>query len=356
MAMYIKGMGNISPQQSWNDEALLIQAFDYRGVVMRCVEPDYEQYLDPRQLRRMSRILKMGITAALMALRQSGVENPTGIITGTGLGCLEDTGIFLTKLVENNEEALNPTPFIQSTHNTIGSTIAMLLQCQGYNQTFTHNAHSFESALMDAHMILAESPEERLLVGGVDEITEASHAILQRFGIFRRKLASTLNLFRQQKTGTVNGEGAAYFVVTGVKDDRCIARVEGVRTFYKPDAKKLHDGIEVFIREAGLTPAEVDLVLLGKSGNKKTDSFLETVSKNSFTKGNLGFFKHLCGEYPTASAFAVWLGTRILQEHHVPEVVIQRHGSRPLKNILLFNGSFGTHFSLILLKGCRDTI
>lgn len=355
MEMYIKGMGNISPQQSWNDESLVIQAFDYRGILLRCVEPDYENWIDPRQSRRMSRILKMGITSALMALKQSGGDSPTGIITGTGLGCLEDTGSFLTKLVENNEQALNPTPFIQSTHNTIGSTIAMLLQCQGYNQTFTHNALSFESALIDARMLLNDTPEHRLLVGGVDEITEISHSILQRFGIFRRKLASTLSLFRQPKPGTVNGEGSAFFLVTGIKDKRCIAAVEGIRTFYKPDSKKLHDGIEIFIREAGLTPAEVDLVLLGKSGDKAADALLDTTCKATFTRSSIGFFKHLCGEHPVATAFAVWLGARILRDQHIPEVVTQKTVSRQVRNVLIFNGSFGTHFSLILLKECRDT-
>src|SRR5690606_732774 len=103
MAVYIKGMGTISPQQSWNDEALLLQAFDYRGVVMRAVEPEYENWLDPRQLRRMSRLMKMGIISGLMALRDAEVEVPNGIITGTGYGCLEDTGSFLTRMIENRE-------------------------------------------------------------------------------------------------------------------------------------------------------------------------------------------------------------------------------------------------------------
>jgi 3-oxoacyl-[acyl-carrier-protein] synthase II len=259
-------------------------------------------------------------------------------------------------MVENKEEALNPTPFIQSTHNTIGSTIAMLLQCQGYNQTFTHGAHSFESALTDALMMLEETPDEKLLVGGVDEITEMSHTIQQRFGIFRQKLASTLNLFRQQKRGTVNGEGAAFFLVSGRRDKQSIASIESVRSFYKPDSQKLHNNIEVFIRDAGLTPAEVDLVLLGKSGNKESDAFMDQMCGNTFAKSNIGLYKHLCGEYPVASAFAVWLAARILQEHHIPEVVLFKHAPRQLKNVLIFNSSFSTHYSLLLLKGCRDTI
>ena len=52
---------------------------------------------------------------------------PDAIITGTGLGCLEDTEKFLTAMVTNKEEFLTPTSFIQSTHNTVSAQIALLL-------------------------------------------------------------------------------------------------------------------------------------------------------------------------------------------------------------------------------------
>jgi 3-oxoacyl-[acyl-carrier-protein] synthase II len=356
MSIYIIGMGCISPQQSWNDDALLTQAFDYRGTMLPAVEPDYEQWLDVRQLRRMSRIIKMGITAGFMAMRQARTESVDGIITGTGYGCLDDTGIFLKRLVENKEQALNPTPFIQSTHNTIGSQIAMLLQCQGYNQTFTHSAFSFESALLDALMLSSEQPRLRLLVGAVDEITPASHAIQSRFGVFRRKLASTLSLFRQPKKGTVHGEGSSFFVVSGERHSSAIAAVQGVRTFYKASDQGVRDGIEVFVREAGLTPGQIDLVLLGKSGNKVSDAALDDLCLTVFSRSAVGLFKHLCGEYPVASAFAMWLAARIIAENHIPEVVLFRQVSRPIKNILILNSTFGTHHSLILIKACPNTL
>ena len=356
MSLYINGMGNISPQQSWNDDTLLAHTYDYRGVMLKCVEPDYEQFFDPRQLRRMSRIIKMGITAAQMALRQAKVDNPDGIITGTGYGCLEDTGTFLTKLVENDEEALNPTPFIQSTHNTIGSTIAMLLQCQGYNQTYAHSAASFESCLLDAMMHSEDNPEMKILIGGVDEITEISHAIQGRFGLFRRKLASTIKIFQNQKKGFANGEGAAYFLTSGLLQKNSIACIHGIETLYKPSANLLKDRIEVFIREAGITPLDVDLVILGKSGDRSTDHELDILTKNIFPKSGVGLFKHLCGEYPTCSAFAIWLAARIIQERRIPEVVQSKHVSRPPKKVFILNAYMKTHYSFILMNECRGTI
>jgi 3-oxoacyl-[acyl-carrier-protein] synthase II len=227
MAVYIKGMGNISPQKTWGDEELLANPSDYSGSKLSAIEPDYAQFVDVKQLRRMSRVIKMGVAAGTMALRQAGISTPEGIITGTSFGCLEDTGVFLTKLVENNESALNPTPFIQSTHNTIGSQIALLLQCQGYNQTYTQRAFSFEHALIDAILELKENASQSFLVGGVDEITSYSHTLQKRFGIFRDG-SSSLNLFREGSEGTVNGEGAVYLTLSGEKGERDTVSLESV--------------------------------------------------------------------------------------------------------------------------------
>jgi 3-oxoacyl-[acyl-carrier-protein] synthase II len=356
VAIYIKGMGNISPQKTWDDETLLAQAIDHKGNRLACVEPDYTRWLDAKQIRRMSRILKMGAASAFMAMKESGVTKPDGIITGTGYGCLDDTGIFLGKMIEYQEQALNPTPFIQSTHNTIGSTIALLQQCQGYNQTYVQGAFSFESSLLDAILLLKEDPSQSLLVGGVDETTETSHTILNRFGIFRDNSQSTLNLFKSPSSGTINGEGAAYFVVSGNAGPHDIASVEGVAMFYNADKATLKEGIERLLVEHDLKTSDIQFVLSGRSGDTSTDKTLTELTSTLFTTSSVGLFKHLCGEYPVASAFALWLAARILRDHHIPDVVVYKDTGKQLSNILVINQYFGTHHSVMLLKSCRATL
>lgn len=353
MAIYIKGMGNISPQKTWDDETLLAQAIDHKGNRLLSIEPEYTRWLDAKQIRRMSRILKMGAASAFMAMKESGVSKPDGIITGTGYGCLDDTGIFLGKMIESNELTLNPTPFIQSTHNTIGSTIALLQQCQGYNQTYVQGAFSFESSLLDALLLLKEDPSQSLLVGGVDETTETSHTILNRFGIFRDNSPSTLNLFKSAGKGTINGEGATYFVVSGKAGEHDIASVEDVAMYYKADKKELHAGIERLLADNNLKANEIDFVLSGRSGDIESDKLINDATSTIFPSASLGFFKHLCGEYPVASAFGLWLAARILRDHHIPDVVVYKDTGKQLKNILVINQYFGTHHSVMLLKSCR---
>ena len=132
--------------------------------------------------------------------------------------------------------------------------------------------------------------------------------------------------------------------------------MKGLSLQYKPEPQVLRDALEVFIREQGMTPQDIDLVLLGKSGDKQGDQFLNDLCKSIFPKSSIGLFKHLCGEYPVASAFALWLGARILKERHIPEAVTFKYFSRPVNNVLIFNSYLNTHHSFMLLKSCQDIL
>ncbi len=142
MEIYIQAASAISPQKNSGQE------------------PDYSSLIDPKSIRRMSRIIRMGVGAAAACLRDAGVACPDAIVTGTAYGCLADTGVFLSKMIGQQEEMLPPTAFIQSTHNTVGGQIALLFQCHGYNNTFVHRGFSFESALLDAMLLLRENEAE----------------------------------------------------------------------------------------------------------------------------------------------------------------------------------------------------
>src|SRR5690606_13238527 len=78
------------------------------------IQPNYRDYIDPMSLRRMSKILRMSLTSAKEALRQAAVEIPSGIIVGTGLGCLVETEKYLTNFL-TLAGLIRPTAFILST-------------------------------------------------------------------------------------------------------------------------------------------------------------------------------------------------------------------------------------------------
>lgn len=136
--------------------------------------PDYRKWIPPMQARRMSTALKRTLVCARMALVQAGVDMPDAILCGTRLGLMEHTNRILDSLRENGEESVSPTDFMQCTHNTLASTIAIQLGCHGYNCTYSQGEESFENALLDARLLLEEGSCRTALVCREDYATVLS--------------------------------------------------------------------------------------------------------------------------------------------------------------------------------------
>ena len=95
MKAYIRSAGIISPQATHDGRGFPdVFRGDFSDRLF-CIEPDYQSVINPIQLRRMPRILKMGLAASRICISQSGNTDPDGIIIGTGLGCLKNLEKFL---------------------------------------------------------------------------------------------------------------------------------------------------------------------------------------------------------------------------------------------------------------------
>ena len=354
MKIYIRSTGNISPQNTFGHPAFPAGVVEHTGNRLRALEPDYKNFIDVKLIRRMSRIIKMGVASAMECLQEAAVAVPDAIVTGTAYGCLEDTGVFLSRMVEQKEELLAPTAFIQSTHNTVGAQIALMLHCNGYNNVFVHRGFSFESALLDAIMLLNEGEAKNVLVGGLDEITNHSHAILQRFGIYRKTPACNIDLFKQRSNGTIAGEGAAFFLLTAGASGNDYAQLDGLATFYRPrNFEETVNNIMDFLKSHSVGMEDVDLVINGRNGDSANDAVYDHVAGTAFHNIDSINYKHLCGEYPTSVSFALWLAANIVHTGKLPSNAEGVQSSeKKIKRILIYNHSYTTHHSLLLISAC----
>ena len=134
------------------------------------------QYVSPMESRRMGKLMKSAMLTSLDALKQAGVSCPDAIVTGTAWGCLENSEQLLLQLIEG-EDLFKPTLFMQSTHNTLSSAIAIHLKCHGANLTFTQKEQSFDWSLYQAKLLLRLGRAKTVLVGCHDERT----ALFNRF-------------------------------------------------------------------------------------------------------------------------------------------------------------------------------
>lgn len=349
MKTYIRASSCISAQTTFRNEDFLTDIVEYTGTRLNTIDPDYKEFIDPKLIRRMSHVIKMGVAAAKDCLNQAEVEMPGAIITGTALGCLEDTVGFMTRMVEQNEELLPPTAFIQSTHNTVAAQVALMLKCHGYNNTFVHKGISFESALLDAIMLLREQEADNILVGGTEEMVDVSFKILTRLGLYRRQPTSNLELLSTEAKGSMGGEGAAFFLLTDKTSKDNLAELSAIKTLY--NVNDIEEGITRFLAENNLKPEDIDLLITGKNGDLKNDTVYKQLSSSISGNKNIANYKHLCGDYATSSSFALWMAANIVNTGVIPQAAIEkRTNDKSPKKVLIYNHYLHKYHSLLLIS------
>jgi len=350
--MYILSASGISPQDTFPHDGAFQAIRVLEGNRWSCIEPDYKTCIvDATLRRRMSRVVKMGVATALRCVHLAGVQ-PEAIITATGLGCLSDTEKFLDALIAN-ELQLNPTPFIQSTFNTVGAQIALMLGNHGYNTTYVHRGFSFESALLDAMMQINEGATH-VLAGCFDETTDIGFEIMHNLGFWKERLTSSDHLYDKQTRGTASGEGATFFMMgSQPATNQPPVQITGVHFFNTPpdSCTSIDEQVNNFLASIQKNAADIDLLILGNNGDARGDEVYKRLISEIFPKKSYCFFKNLCGEYTAASGFALYLTYGILASQCIPEGVTF-HDLIPseINNVLIYNHYQKINHSLMFLE------
>ncbi len=300
----------------------------------------------------MSKAIKMGLTAGKIALQDAEVETPDAIITGTGEGCKQDTEKFLEAVLNQNEELLSPTSFIQSTHNTVGGQIALNLKCTGYNVTYTQESTSLESALIDSLLLLKEKPKlESVLVGGVDEVSNKITSFGYLTNFLKQEEIENLELFTENSEGTITSEGAFFFNLTTQNKKDPYALLKGVSTFKASQTKEISEKTIQFLTKNEMTVNDLDAVILGRNGDLIQDKVYDELQNTLFSDICQLGYKHLVGEFNTVTGFAIWLTCHMFRKDQIPNILkLNSVDIKKPKNILIYNLSSTTTHSLILLQ------
>ena len=348
---YINGVSCISTQKTFDTVFLEDAVYNQNDSILSIVSPVYKDFISPAAARRMAKGVKNGIVASVLAMKDAHAENVDAIITGTGLGCIEDSEKFLKNILDNNEEFLTPTAFIQSTHNTVGAQIALTMQCKGYNFTYVNGVVSFESALLDAKMQLEENEANSILVGGVDENGDYTMALFKLAGRVKQQSEQPFNLLTPTTSGAVHGEGASFFVLENEKKDTTYAEILDVEIKNTLEENEIETEITAFLKLNELEISDIDAIVLGFNGDLKFDSYYKKLTENAFVNTPQLYYKHLCGEYDTASAFGLWMASKVIKTQEVPEIIKVNSVEKPAYNtILLYNQLSGKNHSFTLLS------
>lgn len=349
---YINGMGCVSVQNTFEGN-FLENPIDYSDTnIIYAVQPNYKAFIPPAAIRRMSSGVKNSIVASTIAMDQAGVSELEGIITGTGMGCIQDSEKFLDKMIEFDEQYLTPTSFIQSTHNTVSGQIALKLKCTAYNFTYVNTGGSFQSALLDGLMQVKDEGKNNLLIGGIDEIADYTYKLYQAIGHIKKDGEASYDILKNRSKGSVTGEGAVFFVLSNEKKENSYAEITDSHIINNLKNSNIKEFIGDFLQRNETKLEDIDAVVLGNNGDIDFDSYYDEAEK-LFTASEVLYYKHLFGEFMTAPSVSVWVASHILKNQEIPSVLYKMNkkgSSKSIRTVLIYNQYRGKDHSLILMR------
>ncbi len=342
--LYIHKTYCISPQQNPLQDDLDLMNEPVNKKLL-AIEPSYQQ-IPPGILRRMGKAIRMGVGAALPLIDEA--ETVDGIIIGSANAGLDECVKFLMQIVDYEEGQLTPGNFVQSTGNVIAGQLGLIGKNKGYNITHIHQGLAFENALIDSVMQLNANPSKSYLLGGVDEISPYHYNIETLNGAYKKEDISNKQIYKSESAGCLPGEGAAMFVVNA-NADSAIATVKAIHTLHTDNVDLVKQQLQLFLRKNAAT--EIDLLISGENGDNRTLPFYAAAEYLLHDDASIVRFKHLCGEFATASAIALWYACEILQTQKIPAQMFKKKTLKTnYRNILLYNNFKGYQHSFILIS------
>lgn len=347
MSIYIQSAQQISAQKPLSDEWFDNPVF-YSEHRVPTINPDFTLYFTPIMARRLCILLKRAVLLSRLTLKEALIEIPDAIISGTGLGCLDNVEKFLYLIMENGEKFLQPTYFIQSTHNILSSTIAIDLKCHGYNNTFVHRGASFESVLLDTMMQFELKGVQNALVGGFDELTNDYYKFFNRLGILNFEIEDN------PKKKCFGSEVAVSMLLSNTKNERTICEINDIELLHKPTDEQIGEAIDRILVKAKCTLTDIDAILTGLNTHKENDQIYRKVINRFFGDIPILQYKHLFGESFSSSAIGVYVALTCLRKGYAPAILSADNelDINPVKRILVYNHHRNKTHSLMLLSCC----
>ena len=135
------------------------------------------------------------------------------------------------------------------------------------------------------------------------------------------------------------------------KTEGTYAELLGLKMLYNADKEEVEEALQLFLQEHNLTIDDIDVVCLGMNGQQKKDAIYTDLQQTIFKNSNLTYFKHLCGEYKTATSFALWTVAQLLKKQEIPAILKYRTFEiSEIKNVLVYNKYAEANHSMLLVR------
>ncbi len=176
------------------------------------------EFVAPLKRRKMSRLSRMAVTVAGLALSEAGLLNGCtkgGVILGTGFGSTSQSELFYQDMLGHAFIKANPGLFPETVPNSPAGQISITYGLHGPNTTLCQQSLSSELALMTACDLVRDGKLDQVVVVGLEEMSSGLLSGLWGCGVLQKKpqALDALSLQRQM----IVGEGAFGLVLESRK-------------------------------------------------------------------------------------------------------------------------------------------
>lgn len=355
---------------------------------------DITQFIDKKEAKRMDRFTHYAVAAALMAVKDAGLDmekedaNRVGVILGSGIGGIETLENQHETMMNKGPGRVSPFFIPMMISNMAAGQIAILSGAKGVNETVVTACASGTNAVGDAFHAVRNGMVDVCLSGGA----EAAITPLSFAGFCSEKAMSTnpdpetaCRPFDKDRDGFVMGEGAGILVLEELEHAQkrgahIIAEIIGYGatddafhiTAPAPDGEGGARAMQAALDDAGISYTDVDYVNAHGTSTYYNDKYetaaIKTVFKEhaknlkiSSTKSMTG---HLLGATGGVEAVICALG---LQDGFIPATIhyntpdeecdldyVPNEGIEMDYDVAISNSlGFGGHNATIVMKKYR---
>ena len=186
---------------------------------------DIDNWIEPREYKRIARFISYGIISAVQAVEHSGwkpksenEKNRTGVILGSGIGGLETIANTTRLLDTKGPRKISPFFIPSALINLLSGQVSIRYGFKGPNHSVVTACSTGAHAIGDASRIIRYGDADVMIAGGAEaaccRIGMAGFAAARALSTnFNDQPSSSSRPWDQERDGFVMGEGAGVLVL-----------------------------------------------------------------------------------------------------------------------------------------------
>ena len=294
--IYITGMGIVSPLgngvANYIDKVKAGETITSDSVFAKTSKEDYDKYdVKMAFYRKLDKLSLMQVISGLEALESAKVEiaddkaEDFGMIIGTDDGPLTTVYEFQENIVKNGTKSGSAFNFPNTVYNAAGGYLSIKTNMRGVNVTVTNGAQSGMSSLCYAYNEIRQNHAKVMLATGTDENSAVMEKLYRQLGLVANgsaKLYGETGMAMSDGSTTVVLESAESANARGAKKYAQVAgygMTHAITEYGKiaGTEKGLEEAIEIALKDAGITAADIDAVYGFGNGCKDVDAVEKSV-------------------------------------------------------------------------------